>query len=154
MKTLDALFDDASGNTGWKDLSEDELLRTEFTVADPESLNGLTEEVISDDDPQIEFEYDMRARERKVRCVYCKWENHYLGIVVRSAAGRRNLVGRDCALSKHGVVLGERIREFDAAVERQSYARRKRNLLSMTSTVVRQFGDCAPILLPGRTMTS
>lgn len=136
--TLDKLFD-ADRRPRWKDLKEEALLEFEFTASDPESLDGVTEEPPPDSEPEIEFRYNMAGRQEMVRCVYCQRPNHYRGIVVRYPDGTRRLVGRDCALTHHGVEFEKGLVEFEAAFERQSYARRRRALLDASARVYKGF---------------
>ena len=82
-------------HTGWRKLSENDLLKTEFTAADPENSSGLSWDDPPDEEPEIEFSYDMSGRGLKVKCVYCKYPNHFKGIVTRYSSGERRLVGRD-----------------------------------------------------------
>lgn len=139
MKHLETLFDGAAPGPQLGNLTEKELLDREFTASDPESLEGVSDEIPEDLVPEVEFFYRMTGRSEMVRCVYCKFPNHYHGIVVRYPNGVRNLVGRDCALTHHGVAFEKKLVEFDAAVERQSYVRRKHFLLTMSSRVLREF---------------
>jgi hypothetical protein len=126
----------------WRGLTENELLSKEFTATDPEGLDDISHDAPPDEEPEIEVAYDMTARGRKVRCVYCKYPNHFKGIVVRyHPSGTRRLVGRDCALTHYGVDFGTKLIDFDAAKERQSYLRRRRTLLAASAEVFREFED-------------
>ena len=83
----------------------------------------------------------MSGRGLKVKCVYCKYPNHFKGIVTRYSSGERRLVGRDCALKHHGVEFEGKIIDFEAGVEHQSLMRRRRKLLAATADVFRQFEE-------------
>lgn len=138
--TLDKLFD-AEAAHRWKDLKGDALLDFQFTASDPESLEGVTDHPPPDSEPEVEYRYNMTGRGEMVRCVYCRHPNHYHGIVVRYPDGSRRLVGRDCALTHHGVEFERGLVEFEAAIERQSYARRRRALIQASAQVFREFSE-------------
>lgn len=123
------------------ELSETELVDWVFSVSDPESLDDVSDDPPPAEDPEVEFFYDMAGRGLKVRCVYCCYPNHYAGIVVRYPSGARRLVGRDCARTHHGVDFERQLIEFDAAVERQSYARRKQALIAAGSHIAAAFAE-------------
>ncbi|WP_262265467.1 hypothetical protein [Microvirga yunnanensis] len=137
---VDQLFEQ-SKERSWRNASEDALLDFEFTASDPESLEGISHDPPPDEDPEIEFRYDMSGRGAKVRCVYCKYQNHYRGIVVRYPSGGRRLVGRDCALNHHGVEFEQHLNDFDAAIERQGYARRRRAFMAACAQIFREFQE-------------
>lgn len=121
---------------GWRNLSERALLDYEFTASDPESLEGISDDRPPDEEPEVEFRYDMSSRGVMVRCVYCKHPNHYHGVVLRYPSGGRRLVGRDCALSHHGIAFAEMLVEFEAAIERQSYALRRKTLMQNSESIL------------------
>lgn len=108
-------------------ITDVELIDLELSVTDPENLAGVSNDPPPDSEPSVELQYDMSHRGVKVRCVYCKFPNHFHGVVINYGNGERRLVGRDCAESKHGVIYGQALKDFDTAVERQAYLRRKRN---------------------------
>jgi hypothetical protein len=137
---LDKLFDKTKP-PGWRGLKENELFDYEFTASDPESLEGISHEDPPKEEPEVELSYDMTGRGVRVRCVYCKWPNHYVGIVVRYPSGARRLVGRDCGLTHHGVKFARNLKEFDAIVERQGYVRRRRALIEAGAAVFREFSE-------------
>ena len=135
---VDQLFEQ-SAERSWRDMNEEALLSFQFTASDPESLDGITDDPPpNDEDPEIEFRYDMAGRGERVRCVYCKHPNHFKGIVVRYRSGRR-LVGRDCALTHHGVAFEKDLIDFEAAIERQSLARRRRALMAARAQIHKDF---------------
>jgi hypothetical protein len=138
--TLDNLFDDSKARR-FSDLSEQELLRREFTTSDPESLPGVSDDPPPDEPPEVECSYDMTGRGEKVRCVYCKHPNHFKGIVVRYPSGARRLVGRDCALIHHGIQFAQQLNEFDAGAERQGYIRRRLALIAASGQVFNGFNE-------------
>lgn len=134
------LFDQAK-RQDWRELSDEALLAVTFEASDPENLVGITEELPPEGEPfVIEFGYDMRERGAKVRCVYCKWENHFVGVVVNYQSGRR-LVGRICAVNHHGARFEALLRDFDAGRERQDYVRRKRAVLEAGSDLLAQMAE-------------
>lgn len=93
-------------------VSDVELLARVFTVDDPEALDGLVAAVPAiSETPAIEFWYDVTPPRRHGRpadpmdrafvpCVHCKASRHWRGYVMRSDAGERFLVGKDCGFNK------------------------------------------------------
>jgi hypothetical protein len=140
MTSLDSLFDIA-GRKDVVGLSRETLLHTEFTTSDPEGLDGVSEIVPDLGVPEVEFRYNMSGRGEMVRCVYCKYPNHFDGFVVKYSNGTRNLVGRDCAVSHHGVDLERHLNEFESNIERQGYARRTEYLKKTAALVRKAFED-------------
>ena len=138
--TIDQLLDETR-RKDWRELSEQQLLDIDFDTSDPESLDRLCIEVVDEPNPEVETAYDMRARGRMVRCCYCKHDNHFIGIVVAYPSGRRNLVGRDCAVKHHGADFSVLLRDFDAARDRQDYVKRKRKLLAYRSAILQGIED-------------
>lgn len=138
MASLDSLFEIAD-RKDVAGLSRDTLLQTEFTTSDPESLDGVSETVPDLGVPEVEFRYNMSGRGEMVRCVYCKYPNHFDGFVVKYSDGTRNLVGRDCAVSHHGVDLERHLNEFESNIERQGYARRTEHLKKTAALVRKAF---------------
>jgi hypothetical protein len=56
----------------WKTRSDQELLETAFTTDDPESLQGLVQDVPGSDDVMVELAYDFRRSKRPfIRCAHC-----------------------------------------------------------------------------------
>lgn len=129
---IDELFNKAKLARKWRDLSDEDLRKFQFESSDPESVEGLSLVAPENEGtPEIEFAYDMRAQKRFIRCVYCKKPNHYIGIVVVYPSGTRNLVGRCCAVERHGADFQVLVREFDAGRERQDYVLRKTAVLEL-----------------------
>ncbi|HEY9214883.1 MAG TPA: hypothetical protein VIQ29_18795 [Ancylobacter sp.] len=116
-------------------ISDAELLEREFSVSDPENLEGVSDNPPPEGEPFVEFDYDMRGRQERVRCVYCKFPNHYLGVVMKYADGQRRLVGRTCAENVHGVKHGKAISDFDALRDRQDNLHRQRRAIGFASAI-------------------
>lgn len=134
MTDLDRIFDAASQRK-LGDLTEEQLLETQLTADDPESLEGVVDNLPGEGEPYVvEFHYDMRGRDRKVRCVFCKHENHYDGFVVAFPSGRR-LVGGICAGNYYGASFRTLARDFEAVRTRQDYLRRRRVILGMREQI-------------------
>ena len=128
--------------TRWSQLSDAELVHFDFTSSDPEMSDNISEAPPPvDEEPEVEAMYDMSGRGRKVRCVYCKYPNHFRGIIVRYPNGMGYLVGRDCALNHHGVEFEAKLADFDAAVEKQSYLRRRQSVLNVRAKIHTEFED-------------
>lgn len=126
MANLNELFNQSAGRSFWAERTDRELLELELTTTDPEALQGISEEMPPVQGVYVELGYDVSGRPNgKVRCVYCKRKNHFHGVVVRDEAGGRYLVGRDCALTRHGVVYGTLVKDYDEAVSRQEALKRQ-----------------------------
>ena len=121
-------------------LTEAELLAREFTSADPESLEYLSDDPPPDEEWEVEYTYDTKGREVKVRCVLCKYLNHYKGVVLRyDPSGTRRLVGHNCAFNCYGIEFDTELVEFNAAAERQSCVRRRRAVFAGIPRVTEAF---------------
>lgn len=128
----------------WSLLSEQQLLETTFEISCPETLEGITEQEPPDYDVSIEYIYRLNGRKQgKLRCVYCKWNNHYKGYVVIHRSGSRHLVGKDCGLTRFGISWQDDIRAFEAARERSSYLRRREAILGARSQVLSGIAELA-----------
>ncbi|MEH3146423.1 MAG: hypothetical protein PGN34_13985 [Methylobacterium frigidaeris] len=144
----------SSAGTYWSTKTDDELLSTQLTTDDPESLEELSEDQPPDEEALVEMAYNVSGRERgMVRCVFCKHPNHFNGVVMRYKSGTRRLVGRDCAGKHYGVTFDLLARDFDAARDRRDYVEqqrlvmaRDRDILGMMATMradpsVAEFGE-------------
>jgi hypothetical protein len=77
----------------WDSTTDEALLAVDLTTDDPEKLENLVYEIPSgDEEPYVEFAYDLRGTEReKLRCVF---ENHrHLSGFVMNKGARRFMVG-------------------------------------------------------------
>lgn len=93
-----------AGASYWSTLTEEQLLRTAFTTNDPESLDGLIEDVPATEElPFVELWYDFRGTKReRFRCVHCRYHNHLAGYVIKTTEGQRFLVGHECGDKLYG----------------------------------------------------
>lgn len=126
MPMLDALFDDAVSWKNWRDLSDHDLLELDLVADEPENLTGLIQEVREGEMPIPEFDYNMKEREEYVRCAFCRKPNHYIGLVARYPDGARILVGRICAGKHLGATFKTTLKDFDAALARQTLVKRQK----------------------------
>ncbi len=106
-----------------------ELLQRSFTTDDPENLPGLVLVVPeSEQPPIIEFSYDLTppgaVKRPFVRCVHCKYPNHWKGYVMRAGDGQRFLVGKDCGAKLYGAHFTLIERSFSIERSRQQHLRR------------------------------
>lgn len=121
----------SSAGTYWSTKTDDELLSTQLTTDDPESLEDLSEDQPPDEEALVEMAYNVSGRERgMVRCVFCKHPNHFNGVVMRYKSGTRRLVGRDCAGKHYGVTFDLLARDFDAARDRRDYVEQQRLVMA------------------------
>lgn len=110
----------------WESLSDDELLNTELTTDDPEALEGLVTEIPEgDDEPYVEFKYDLRksGREKEFVCVHGHHQ-HLAGFVMRKGSARF-LVGWICGENIYREKFEHLKADFDAAVNRRDMVRRR-----------------------------
>ncbi|WP_027174426.1 hypothetical protein [Methylobacterium sp. 10] len=132
MARINELFEQSGSRNFWADRTDKELLELNLTTTDPEALDGISCDVPPEEGVYVELGYDVSGRtEGKVRCVHCKRYNHFHGVVVRDEAGSRYLVGRDCALSKYGVVYEALLIAYDEAVDRQGALRRQKQFFQL-----------------------
>src|SRR5258707_4454362 len=81
----------------WENLSDDLLVDTELTTDDPESLENLVYEIpAGDEEPYVEFKYDLRKSEREMFSCVHGHHQHLAGFVMRTGTARF-LVGLMCA---------------------------------------------------------
>lgn len=116
----------------WKDLTDQQLLGATFEALDPAALQDLLEELPGNDEiPSVEFAYDTKHRTGlKIRCVHCRYPNHFCGFVLKFSNGARILVGKDCGKKIYGVDFTHMQKEFESAKDRAYYLRRRHTILS------------------------
>jgi hypothetical protein len=116
----------------WEALSDDLLLDVELTTENPQSLPGLTTELPKgEEDPHVEYKYDLRGSESdKLRCVHCH-QLHLAGYVMRKN-DRRFFVGHICGNHIYGESFDQYTTDYDTAVNRQQSLRRKREIENAT----------------------
>src|SRR4051812_17136417 len=101
-----------------------ELLETKFRIQNPLTLPNMRQDVPKDVPvEEVEFAYEVLASPRQrqlwVRCCECgRTNNHRRGLVLRFSDGTRATLGRNCGKTKHKLDHDERIKEFEARVER------------------------------------
>jgi hypothetical protein len=112
----------------WNSLSDDTLLEAEFTTDDPENLPNLVTEIPpGDEESYVEYKYDLRGSDREeLKCVYDN-HPHLSGFVMRKGE-KRFLVGRICAKKIYGENFDGYEADFNAAVNRQTSLRRRRDV--------------------------
>jgi hypothetical protein len=108
----------------WETLSDDQLLDTELMTDDPESLPYLVYELpAGDEEPYVEYKYDLRKSEREMFSCVHGHHQHLAGFVMRKGESRF-LVGWICAKTIYGEDFEKYTADFDAAVSRQEALRR------------------------------
>lgn len=120
----------------WETLSDDQLLETELMTDDPESLPNLVYEIpAGDEEPHVEFKYDLRKSKReKFSCVHGHHQ-HLAGFVMRKGSARF-LVGWICAGTIYGEDFDKYTADFDAAVIRQDALKRVREIRSAVNPFI------------------
>lgn len=138
MSEPGCLGDTQIGSVG-RDISDEELLGLNLSVDDPEDLPGVCDEIPPDGvEVYIEYDYDVSDRDLKVRCVYCGFQNHFKGVVANYGEGRRCLIGRICAETRHGHIYSRAMRSFDALRSRQDYLLRRQNVEQLKTQIYEQ----------------
>ena len=120
----------------WESLTDDELVDVELTTDDPESLFDLVRELPDgDEEPYVEFKYDLRKSGREeLSCVHGH-HRHLAGFVMRK--GRfRYLVGWQCGKTIYGEDFDHYTADFDAAVNRQETLRKRREIEKETAPFI------------------
>jgi hypothetical protein len=116
----------------WDFLSDEKLIDAQLTTDDPEALDNLVRELPPvDDEPYVEFKYDLRGTEReKLRCVHGN-HPHRAGFVMRKG-DTRYLVGHICGKEIYGEDFDHYTADFNAAVNRQETLRKRREIENLT----------------------
>jgi len=116
----------------WDFLSDDKLIDAELSTDDPEGLDNLVRELPpGDEEPYVEFKYDLRGSEReKLHCVHGN-HPHLAGFVMRKG-DKRFLVGHICGKEIYGEDFDHYTADFNAAVNRQETLRKRREIENLT----------------------
>ena len=98
----------------------------------PSSLPNLVRQLpAGDEEPYVEFKYDLRGTDReKLRCIHGN-HPHLAGFVVRKA-DKRFLVGHICGKEIYGEDFDHYTADFNAAVNRQQTLRKRREIENET----------------------
>lgn len=108
-----------------RSLSDEELLGREFTTADPGSIEGLSTDPPSVDQPLLFLmEYHLGADEAQVRCCACERKTEHSNGFVVEAGSHRHLIGSSCGPKHFGLKFGQGRSELKSAVKRQRQLRR------------------------------
>ncbi|MEY9153720.1 hypothetical protein [Bradyrhizobium japonicum] len=131
------------GASYWSTLTEEQLLRTAFTTNDPESLEGLIEDIPATEElPFVELWYDFRGSKReRLRCVHCRYHNHLAGYVIRTTEGQRVLVGHECGDKLYGADFEILRSDYDQARDYASNLRRWNNLQAVLPAFLEWLAD-------------
>lgn len=127
-------FADMAGEPShWAQLSDEEILSTDFCTDDPESLPNLLDSPPDNDEvPEIEFYYDTgKSGSGMVRCIHCKRtaKNHNKGVVLRFSNGTRMLYGKDCGAKQYGARFANAQNDFMKAKDRKKALERRQSIL-------------------------
>lgn len=108
----------------WESLSDTQLLDAELETDDPTALENIVYELPpGDEEPYVEYKYDLRGTEReKFRCVHGN-HPHLAGFVMRKGPWRF-MVGHICGNHIYGEDFDQYTADFDAAVNRRDALRR------------------------------
>lgn len=114
----------------WETLSDEQLLEIELMTDDPESLSNLVYEIpAGDEEPYVEYKYDLRKSDREMFSCVHGHHQHLAGFVMRKGDARF-LVGWICAKTIYGEDFDKYTADFDAALSRQDALRRVREITS------------------------
>ena len=127
----------------WQSISDDELLEVQFTTDDPTSLPNIVETLPERNEvPIVEITYNVAGSPKgKVRCIHCKYDNHYQGFVLKFKNGCRILVGRICGKKIYNADFNLAANEFEHARTRASYLRRRKTALVLAPLFVQAIVD-------------
>lgn len=116
----------------WEHLSDEQLLSVELTTDDPENLPNIIQELPpGDEEPHVEYKYDLRGSTREYfRCVHGN-HPHLAGFVMRKG-NNRFLVGHMCGKKIYGESFEHYTADFDAALNRRDALRRKKEIEEAT----------------------
>jgi hypothetical protein len=116
----------------WELLSDEKLINAELTTDDPEAFDNLVRQLPSgDEEPYVEFKYDLRGTDReKFKCVHGN-HPHLAGFVMRKG-DKRFLVGHICGKEIYGEDFDHYTADFNAAINRQETLRKRREVEKLT----------------------
>ncbi len=88
----------------WDNLTDAELLSTPWYIDDPRSLPNIQEIIPANlGEFQVEIEYRRDPGDSPVRCAHCPHHTkHWHGFVLKTADGRRFLLGSHCGPKAYG----------------------------------------------------
>jgi hypothetical protein len=113
----------------WETLSDEELLAADLIIDDPENLENLVFEVPDgDEEPYVEFKYDLRksGRQEEFTCVHGH-HKHLAGFVMRKGSSRF-MVGWMCGKSIYEEDFDQYTADFNTAINRQQTLRKRREI--------------------------
>jgi hypothetical protein len=112
----------------WDSVSDEELLATELTTDDPETLVGLVR-VLPDgyEDSYLEYSYDLRGSGREEFVCVHGHHKHLCGFVMRKG-DQRWLVGWMCGESIYGERFDQHKADFNTVVNRRDKLRKRRDV--------------------------
>ncbi len=113
----------------WNSLTDDQLLSAELTTDDPDCLENLVSEIpAGDEEPYVEFKYDLRGsgRQEEFVCVHGH-HRHLAGFVMRKGKWRFK-VGWICGNNIYGEDFDQYTADFDAALNRREMLKRRREI--------------------------
>ena len=115
----------------WRSLSDEQLVKTAFSTADPSLLEGIIWELpTTEETPRVELAYNTKggAGGGLVFCVHCRHETHNRGFVLRFEDSRRMLVGKDCGKKIY-------VADFDAIEKDFKGARERAGFLKLRNSI-------------------
>lgn len=127
----------------WEKMSDDQLLALDMTTDSPDTLPDLVLEYPEgDDEPYVEYSYDLRGTDREqFRCVHGN-HHHLKGFVFRKGAFRY-LVGWQCGDKLYGQKFDQYTSDFNTALSRRDALCRVRDLREAVALFARWADDVA-----------
>jgi hypothetical protein len=132
---------DAGRGKHWTRLSDEELLETELTTDDPDSLPGLVSILPSGfEDSYVEYAYDLRNSGREEFICVHGHHRHLAGFVMRRDE-QRWLVGWICAKTIYGEEFDEYEADYNTAVNRRGRLQKQREVENLARPLTRWLND-------------
>jgi hypothetical protein len=120
------------GGNHWDELSDEELLQTELTTDDPESLDGLVKTLPDGyKDSYVEYAYNLRGSDREEFICVHGHHRHLAGFVMRKD-DQRWLVGWMCGESIYDEKFDEYKADYNSAVNRRGRLQKRREIENLT----------------------
>ena len=115
---------------GWDALSDDQLLRVQWSTDDPLALPNIQSTIPVDlGEFQIELAYDLSPDDTPVPCAHCpQHQRHRHGFVLRDDRDRRYLLGSTCGPKAYGS-------DYRLASNARGQAKRRYDLLKRWITI-------------------
>ncbi|UAJ11051.1 hypothetical protein [Polymorphobacter megasporae] len=125
-------------------LDDSQLVRTALRIDDPGSVAGYTRDRSDPTQaPQIVAEYDLTppgGRRSSPEgpwfwCSHCQKENHWRGLLVGGAEGRRHSIGHECAAAHYGFSYASAAKAFADELKRKGALARLGRIIASAPSI-------------------